>query len=104
MKDPKGESATLHWPLGCIYKKVTTVTVTLTVTYLAEKGFDLEMTMGNVYGDGDLGSYRCVGEMRCPSYCKYWKGTRECWLRYFLIPYSDSDGGGVIPFVAKVKI
>ena len=59
--------------------------VTVTVTYLAEKGFDLEMTMGNVYGDGDgdLGSSRCVGEMRCPSYCKYWKGTGECWLRYF---------------------
>ena len=33
IKDSKGESATLHWPLGCIYKKVTTVTV----TYLAEK-------------------------------------------------------------------
>ena len=39
--------------------------------------------LGNVYGDGDLGSSRCVGEMRCPSYCKYWKGTGECWLRYF---------------------
>ena len=57
--------------------------MTVTVTYLAEKGFDLEMTMGNVYVDGDLGSSRCVGEMRCPSYCKYWKGTGECWLRYF---------------------
>ena len=51
---PKSETAPHPgWQDGTILGPGTTVTVT--VTYLAEKGFDLEMTMGNVYGDGDLG-------------------------------------------------
>ena len=56
----------------------------------SQKGLDIEMLSQKGW-PGHLQCYkwmlnlpvtRCVGVMQCPSYCKFWQGTGECWLRY----------------------
>jgi len=32
-------------------------------------------------GQWDSFTKRCMGVMQCPSYCRFWQGTGECWLR-----------------------